>query len=256
MMNVVLFKYFTSVIIFSLNLASSAVPLFFTSLGWISKAECLAGGVFLGSALVHLVPEALHSFEGFSEYPIASLIILACFSLLLVVEVFAQTHGEHSDSSHQAVDGQLSSMIIVLYCVLIFHGFVEAIAFGIVKQDSIVLALFCAIIGHKPVETFALGLEILKNRPSRLLYFAMMILFSSVAPLTIVFTVWIEKTASNIFAGLVTSASAGAFLFVGCHEVTELLHEAGKWSVGSKIVHLLFFALGATWMALFAFMEG
>jgi zinc transporter 1/2/3 len=277
-MNADFFKFVSAVIVFILNVCCSLLPLSFTSRGWISKAESLAGGVFLGSAIVHLIPEAIHSFEGLSESPLAPIVILICFTVLLSVEVFAQSHVDETDHSDRLLHsrdsppshkpeikgtpfpswapGKLSSVVVVLYGVLIFHGFVEAIAFGIMKEQSVLLALFCAIIGHKPVETFALGLELLKNRPTQCTYFAMMFVFSSVAPATILVTIWIEKHASPLFFGIVTSASAGAFLFVGCHELSELLHHAGKWPMQTKITHLLFFVAGAAWMAVFGLMGG
>jgi zinc transporter 1/2/3 len=275
-MNIDGFKFLAAVVIFILNVASSVAPLCFTSRTWISKAESLAGGVFIGSAIVHLIPESLHSFEGLSSSALAPIIILICFSILLVIEVFAQSHPDDSDHSERLLQsrdssptgkpeiapfapratGELSSVVLVLYGVLIFHGFVEAIAFGIMKHQSVLLALFCAIIGHKPVETFALGLELLKSRPRQSLYFVMMLVFSSIAPITILVTVWIEKNASQLFFGVVTSASAGAFLFVGCHELAELLHHAGKWSLEAKVKHLLFFTAGAAWMAVFGLVGG
>jgi zinc transporter 1/2/3 len=236
----------------------------------MSKAEALAGGVFIGSALLHLIPESLHSLE----HPLASIVSLICFILLLAVELIAGSHPEHSDStellrsSEEArpkrefhpyatmATGRIASVTWVLYFVLIFHGFVEAIAFGVIESTSVLLALFCAIIGHKPVETFALGLQLLKSRPSRGTYMALMAGFSAVAPVTIFVAMELGKNASKLFSGVVTSASAGAFLFVGCHELGELLHHAQKWALSGKIVHLGFFIAGAVWMAIFVLIGG
>jgi zinc transporter 1/2/3 len=80
--------------------------------------------------------------------------------------------------------------------------------------------------------------------------------FSSVAPLAILVTMEVQKNASPMFFGVVTAASAGAFLFVGCHELAEMLHKAHHWTANVKLVHLGFFTAGVVWMAGFGFMGG
>jgi zinc transporter 1/2/3 len=251
--------------IWVLNLAASACPFWVTSSSWVSKADALAGGVFIGSALVHLIPESLRAFEAVSDRPLAPLVALACFALLLAVELLAGAHADASDSPelHRSSDsswqrapyatmsGRISSVSLVLYFVLLFHGFVEALALGVAESRTVLLALFCAVVGHKPVEAFALGLQLLRSRPTRATYAAMMGAFSSVAPLTILLTMELGRGAPAWFSAVVTAASAGAFLFVACHEVAELLHRAHKMGASAKITHIAFFVAGVAWMAAF-----
>jgi zinc transporter 1/2/3 len=255
-------KLIAALVIWVLNLCSSACPLFFSSGGWMSGADALAGGIFMGSSIVHLLPESVHAFDGISQLPVSAILSLTCFTFLVAVELFAGSHTESSGSARPDVpisgvrSGQISTVTLLLYFVLIFHGFVEAVAFAVMTSVPMVLALFFAIIGHKPVETFALGLELLRSKPSRAKYCGMMVVFSSIAPLTIVVTMEIQKNASPLFFGLVTSLSAGAFLFIGCRELAELLHRAHHWSAAQKFTHLKYFVAGIVWMAVFGFFGG
>jgi zinc transporter 1/2/3 len=256
------FKVLALVVIWVLNLVASACPFVFNSRSWVSKAESLAGGIFIGSALIHLIPESLHSFEVVSRHPLAPFISLGCFTVLLCIEVLVESHHQRSDStellrsSEGAPYAAMAPGRISPGSWVLFHGFVEAIAFGVIESMPVLLALFCAIIGHKPVETFALGLRLLRDRPTKAVYFAMMAIFSSVAPLTICLTMEIGRNASRWFFAVVTSASAGAFLFVGCHELGEIIHHAGNWALDAKLIHLGCFAVGALWMAAFALVGG
>lgn len=277
-MNVEKFKVCAAVVIFLLNGLSSTLPLYIKSRKWVSCAESLAGGVFLGAAMVHLIPESLHSFEGITHKPIAPIIALIFFVVMLCIEMFASSHGDDSDSGEDSqrllpnggdenlvqmdemgppyakVTDKIDSVTMVLYYILIFHGAVEAVAFGIMKSESVVVALFCAIIGHKPVETFALGLMLLKSTCPGTKYAILMGIFSVIAPSAIVLTMWIGKMASATFFGVVASASSGAFLFVGCHELCEMLHHSHKWTIQGKLWHLASFIAGAIWMGVIGMM--
>jgi zinc transporter 1/2/3 len=231
----------------------------FSSSGWVSRADALAGGIFLGSSLVHLLPESVRAFEGISELPVSAVLSLSCFALLVAVELFAGSRGHAAGPARSdggisgATSQKVRTVTVVLYWVLVFHGLVEAIAFGVVKSMPMAVALFFAIVGHKPVETFALGLELLRSSPRRAKYFGMMGLFSSIAPLTIVVTTEIQKNASPLFVAVVTSISAGAFLFAGFRELAELLHRAHRSSTAVKFCHLKYFVAGVVWMAVFGF---
>lgn len=279
-MNVDNFKFFAAAVILVLNGLSSVLPLCIKSRKWVSCAESLAGGVFLGAAMVHLIPESLHSFEGITHKPVAPIISLIFFVIMLCIEMFASSHPEESDSGdsqrllpsgsneenpvnidelgpvYSKVSNRVDSVTMVLYYILIFHGAVEAVAFGIMNSESVVIALFCAIIGHKPVETFALGLMLLKSVSPGPKYFTLMGIFSMIAPITVVFTMWIGKMASATFFGVIASASSGAFLFVGCHELCEMLHHSHKWTFNGKLWHLGSFMIGVAWMGIIGMMGG
>ena len=273
-MNVSFFKFFAATLIFVLNVVATFLQMVMPSSGWISYAEALAGGVFIGASLAHLIPESLHSFHGITELPVAPIISMVCFLLLVVVEMFASSHGEHGDEGEKLLKGKnkprqksaesspspalrvskVESATLVLYWILVFHCVVEGIAFGAMKGESVVLAMFFAIIGHKPVETFALALKLWKEIHGAK-YFIMMGAFSAVAPLTILGVAALGNQ-SKLFFAVVAAASAGAFLFAGCHELGEMLHHGHKWSATSKLQHIVAFTIGMGWMAAISLFAG
>lgn len=369
-MSVNSFKIISSLVIFVLNALSSFLPFCFSSQSWVSYAESLAGGVFLGAFTVHLFPEALHSFSNYTHTPIGPIISLIFFTILFSVEMFASSHGhdhDHHSSKHKCkhqnediasskenktntynndisnlqdhdindtintenasgidyynddskmlihpnesrfvVEDEIENLdefrnnnlstskskyavkstTLVVYFVLIFHCIIEAFGFGLLKSRSLLIALFCAIIGHKPVETFSMGILLLQSMPKNgqnkkssesvsngsknsagynqnhsgfsvikkflfRKYCIMMIIFSSVTPLTILFSMYFGSgIKSPLTFGFIAAASAGVFMFVGFHELTELLEESEKWSVKAKIFHIFWFTIGLGWMAL------
>lgn len=374
------FKVISSLIIFVLNALSSFLPFCFSSQSWVSYAESLAGGVFIGAFAVHLFPEALHSFSNYTHAPIGPIVSLIFFTILLSVEMFASSHGhghghDHNCSKHKckhqdentsvnqqtniissnneisnsidqneeapsdlskenyynddskmlihpnesrfAVEEEIENLeefrstnlstsksrynvkstTLVVYFVLIFHCIIEAFGFGLLQSRSLLIALFCAIIGHKPVETFSMGILILQgmtkngqnkktnettpnttkninqsennnlykqsknqyglsnirkmNKFLMKKYIIMMIVFSSATPLTILFSMYFGSNIhSPLFFGFIAAASAGVFMFVGFHELTELMEESGNWSVKAKILHILWIVIGLGWMAI------
>ena len=131
-----------------------------------------------------------------------------------------------------------------------FHSFVEAIAFGVVTEKASCLSLFFALIGHKPVEIFALSLAVLKSHPTKLKYFMMMGIFSIVSPITTIAFHFIGKSLGDLFGGIVTALSAGVFIYIGFHEMSEMTEHIHEFSLSEKMWHIGFLFIGLLWMSL------
>ena len=72
------------------------MPMFFAAQKWTSRAESLAGGVFLGAGLAHLLAEGHEDCEGIkTKYPVAPAVCLGTFVILTCVELFS--YGEHDE---------------------------------------------------------------------------------------------------------------------------------------------------------------
>lgn len=274
-MDVAFGKAVAGAIIFVLNMVSSFLPMVLPSTSWISYAEALAGGVFFGASLMHLIPEAIHLFHDITEFPFAPIIALGSLLFLVIVEMFWASHSDLPDESERLLKtkskrrsdptsepsphdvmkaNSLDSVTLVLYWVLMFHGLVEGIAFGGVKTESVFYAMFFAMIGHKPVETFALALRLWKVVHG-FKYFLMMGIFSALVPTTI-WALAALNTQSLMFFAVVSAASAGAFLFAGAHELGEMLHHGHKWPVKTKLTHITAFTIGILWMTVICLFAG
>lgn len=271
----------------------SYLPLCIKSIKWQSRLEALAGGVFLGAGLAHLLADSFEDIGDQVKYPLAPAICLATFVLFTAIELF--TYGEHDEQfqvgeddhhhHHHAkeknelnaallLDSQESeneSKVVVsffgnswrnmtiptfsLYLIMDIHSAIEGLALGIMNDFYRILAIFFAIIGHKPVEAFALSLIILKDKPPRGLFNFMVVLYTLMSPIGIIVGIFILDIGSTLVTGIIAGFSAGTFLFVGCHEWSEMFEHKADWSLCEKGWHFGFFVLGVLWMLLIAIAE-
>jgi len=89
-MTVLEFKIIAVVVIFLVGISSGLFPLrFAVSKGdqlLFSIGNSLAGGIFLGAGLLHLLPDGIEFLSGVSDYPLAMLIAASSLSVLLFLE--------------------------------------------------------------------------------------------------------------------------------------------------------------------------
>lgn len=290
-------QYIFAAVIWATTLIGSILPLFVTAPRWISRCESLAGGVFLGAGLAHLLDDSIEKIEEYGEttgkemkYPIAPAVALTTYVLLTFVELFSYSehdamhadheneHDHHHDhvplntkdsGNYESIDDgtkkkivefgtnlkQITCTMISLYIIMDIHSAIEGLALGIITKQSSVIAIFCAVIGHKPVEAFALGLIILKDRPTKLLFWAMTLLYTLMSPIATVVGVNLQKESNALAQGIIAAFSAGTFLFVGVHEMSEMFEHKHSMTVPDKFWHFGFFAVGVLWMLLIAIVE-
>ncbi|OHT00868.1 ZIP Zinc transporter family protein [Tritrichomonas foetus] len=142
-----------------------------------------------------------------------------------------------------------------LYLILDVHSVIEGLALGIMNSKRGVVALACAVGGHKPVEGFALGLIILKCRPTKWLYWLMMIFYVLMSPIGTIIAIYLSKSGDLLLLGILSAISAGTFTFVGCDEWSQIFLNKQTWSYKEKFWHLGLFILGILWMLLIAIAE-
>lgn len=267
-MNLSIFKVGASFIIFIFNILSVIAPCYLTTASWISKAESLAGGIFIGAALIHLFPEASNYYTKCSSIAAILIIILSFFFMYFVQKCAG--NGSHLNHSHNngvlyeenmnscdfgTIDRGIKKTTMFLFWALVFHCAVEAIVLGVIADQTAAIALFVALIGHKPVEAFALGLNVLQSHPTKKRYMQLMISFASVSPLTILIFLFLGNRLPDMFTYSVTAFSCGVFLFVGFHEVTEMIERTKLESQISKFTSILMFITGICWMGLMSLIE-
>jgi zinc transporter 1/2/3 len=149
----------------------------------------------------------------------------------------------------------INAATLSLFFIICVHSGIEGIALGLLSEWSQIIAIFSAIVAHKPVEAFALSLVILRTQPPRWLFLLLVVFYVLLTPVGEVIGIVVGKTASHLALGIIESFSSGAFIFVGCHEWTELFEHKHSWPVKEKIWHFALFAGGVTWMLLVAIIE-
>lgn len=178
----------------------------------IHLGEALASGIFLGAALLHMLPEAIKIFDGLygkTAYPIAEAICAFGFLLLLFLERL---------SSARVIPNHHHSIPYVLAIVLIIHALTEGAALGIGSTLSETIMLFIAIIAHKGSESFALCITLLRHQFSQQRIITVILLFSCMTPLGIGLGTAIHlftfARSGELIAGIFNAFAAGTFLYI------------------------------------------
>ncbi len=175
--------------------------------------ETLATGVFLGAALLHMLPDAQTHFMRLGyHYPFALLITGIVFLLFLWFEHLGQELYHHHDkpSTHPA-------FAVVAWVMLSIHSFVLGTALGLSQDYSMRIMLFFAIIAHKWAESFAIAVQLNKSSLSSSLAIALFSSFALMTPLGIG-TGWYfgsDASTHSLIDPVMMAISAGTFLYLG-----------------------------------------
>jgi zinc transporter ZupT len=208
--------------------------------------ETLATGVFLGAALLHMLPEAHSKFQALGfHYPYAFIITGLVFLLFLWFEHLGKELYHHGDANHPA-------FALLAWLMLSFHSLVIASALGYSQEYAVLVMLYLAIITHKWAESFAIAIQLSKSSLSPWVAKSLFILFAFMTPLG-VFIGWYfnaEVNTNSIFDPILMSLSAGTFLYLGT------LHGLERCVLVEKCCNLRDFSfviIGFLIMALVAF---
>jgi zinc transporter 1/2/3 len=283
------FHYLSAAIVFITTVLGAGSPIFVTAPKWTARLESLSGGVFLGAGLAHLLADATEELENV-KYPLAPAVAAGVFVIFTIIELFS--YSEHDaavfrDTAHdddhlhpakaplvspEADQDKLRSSTsrivsfgpnmsgidaatISLYLIMSIHSAIEGLALGVLDAWSDTIAILCAIIAHKPVEAFALGLIVIKKSPTAIGFALLMGLYSLFSPIGVVVGIQLRDQGNSLAIGLIEAFSAGAFLFVGCHQWSEMFEHKHTWKTPEKLWHIGVFLGGVIWMLLIALIE-
>lgn len=209
----------------------------------IYLAESFAGGIFLGAALFHMLPDAQEALkEVFSKnnYPLANLICAGGFCVLLLLETV--TH--HFEKQRQKKSLNLVPLLLTL--LISIHALSEGIALGINQQTANILIIFMAIAVHKSSEGFAVSLQLQKGTLKQGKLFILFLAFSLMSPAGVMLGAFSRVMAGNhseILMGVFNAFAAGTFLYLA---TLHKLHHPHEYS---GLGELFFTLLGLGLMA-------
>ncbi len=215
-------------------------------------ANTFAGGVFLGAALMHMLPDAREKFESLgvgTEYPLFALVAAAGFLLVLMLDKVVVPAGPRAS---EALAGRGAIYPYLLMLTLSIHSAITGIALGLEDHVVSAAAIILAVLAHKSTAAMALSISFNrestpKNRARNLLW-----IFYLMTPLGIVLGTWwsehLEGWQESMFEGIFDALAAGTFLYIAIVDILteEFLSGHHRWP--------LFIAttLGFTIMALVA----
>ena len=125
-------------------------------------ANTFAGGVFLGAALLHMLPDAISNFESFApdiEYPLFALTAGASFLLVLMLDKVLAPSGAGAEKYQGG--GAVYPYILML--TLSVHSIITGIALGLEDHLISAAAILFAVLAHKSTAALALAISFNKE---------------------------------------------------------------------------------------------
>lgn len=173
--------------------------------------ETLATGVFLGAALLHMLPESNAMFSNLGyHYPYAYIITGITFLIFLWFEHLGKELYHHHDANHPA-------FAVLAWLMLSVHSLVLATALGFSHEYPVVIMLFLAIITHKWAESFAIAVQLNKSSLQPAKSITLFLIFALMSPLGIFIGWYFEHGVEthSLFDPILIAVSAGTFLYLG-----------------------------------------
>lgn len=175
-----------------------------------SAGEALACGIFLGAALLHMLPESNAVFENAGyHYPAAFLGAGVVFLFLLWLEHLGNHLTEHS-ADNSSTYAWLSTFVLSI------HSILSGAALGSASTLSTAAIIMVAVISHKWAASFALAVKLVQSGQSlrdNLIAFG---LFSLSFPFGVLVGQLVGEPESNgLLEAAFNSFAAGTFLYLG-----------------------------------------
>lgn len=173
-----------------------------------SYGETIATGIFLGAALMHIMPEsnALFVQQGI-QYPISYLLAGLTFLFFLWLEHLGKELYHNQITQH--------AFIGVAWAMLSAHSFFEGSALGLASDLSVVVVLFIAIVSHKWAEGFAMAVQLVKSNSTMKTSLILFFLYACMTPMGILLGYHFHSPEGNLYSPICMAISAGTFLYFG-----------------------------------------
>lgn len=213
-------------------------------LHFLDLGDAFASGVFLGAALLHMLPEAVTYFQQNipnRNYPFAELLCICGFVVLLFLERLTLT--SFKGKQHIVIP-------YILAVVIMVHSLIEGAVIGINTELTTVSIIFIAVLAHKGSESFALSTALVKSKLSMASLMTLIIVFSLMTPIGILLGSSIIPFLYSQKIQLITAGfnafAAGTFLYMSTlHHINhhQRLHEA------ESLLEFFFLLVGVAVMA-------
>jgi len=186
-------------------------------------ANSFAGGVFLGAALIHMLPDARKNLESVlaaGEYPFFMLVGgIGFLSILLIDKVVSLPHFSHASKGH---DGG-ATYPYVLALLLSVHSVITGIALGLEQNMAGALAILAAVLAHKSIAAMALGISIdrekIDARRSRILLWTFYVTTPTGIVLGTLLSDQLEGPMRALVEGVFDAIAGGSFLYISVVDI-------------------------------------
>lgn len=220
----------------------------------LTQGYHFAKGIFLGAALMHLLPAAEIQFEKAYpnwDYPLMGLVVLVTIFLLHAIE--------HYSINVLGRFAKLSTNITIylLIFTLSIHSIIEGAALGVGGGLAEIMIILIAVLAHKSADAFALVINMQRRGFKTSIVHPVMVIFACMTPFGVLLGSLINHLAAandnNIMLALIDAITAGTFIYIACLEQDDMpeLNEASNdssWNIVSLGVGIVVMAVVAFWI--------
>ncbi|KAK2518215.1 zinc transporter ZIP1 [Columba livia] len=211
----------------------------------LSLVSCFAGGVFLATCLLDLLPDYLASISAALDglhvtlqFPLPEFILAMGFFLVLVLEQVALAQRDPPPVTEETrallpagavpapspqppgARGAVRAGLLVL--ALALHAVLEGLALGLQEGEGAVLRVCLALLLHKCAVAFSLALKLLRGRLRAPAVAACLLLFAMMSPLGVGLGAAVAAGAGprqRLCRGVLEGLAAGTFLYITFLEI-------------------------------------
>lgn len=247
----------------------------------LSLVSCFAGGVFLATCLLDLLPdylaaidEALEALHVTLQFPLQEFILAMGFFLVLVMEQITLAYKEQSSPPHPEetrallgtvnggpqhwhdgpgipqASGTPAASSALRACVLVFslalHSVFEGLAVGLQRDRARAMELCLALLLHKGILAVSLSLRLLQSHLRVQVVAGCGILFSCMTPLGIGLGAALAESAGplhQLAQSVLEGMAAGTFLYITFLEILPQELATSEQRILKVILLLAGFAL-------------
>lgn len=182
-------------------------------------ANSLAGGVFLGAAFLHMLPDAIDNFNSFmpnADYPIFALTASAGFLLVMLLDkVIGPAFAKGNDK------GAIYPYILML--TLSVHSLITGMALGLETHLVSAGAILFAILAHKSTAAMALSISFAKGNAPASRTRSLLWIFYTTTPIGILGGAWVgtylQGPGEVHFEAIFDALAAGTFLYIAVMDI-------------------------------------
>lgn len=208
-------KYVAAVLVLLAGIAGGAFAVRLRdseSGNWAARlANAFAGGVFLGAALMHMLPDARDNFDSVladMQYPYYTLVAALSFLLVLLLDKGVTPSRSNSGSVYP----------YLLALVLSIHSVITGIALGLESHMIGATAILVAVLAHKTTAAMALGISFNRERIDERLGRNLLRMFYVMTPIGIILGTWwsglLQGRSGIITEAVFDALAAGTFLYI------------------------------------------
>ncbi|XP_022753054.1 zinc transporter 11-like isoform X2 [Durio zibethinus] len=255
--SLVLVKLWCLILVFVGTFIGGVSPYFLKwNQGFLVMGTQFAGGVFLGTAMMHFLSDANETFEDLTsiKYPFAFMLACAGYLLTMVADcVVSYVYGKGKSSCNNGdlelqgknmssftvdnctdtVCAQSSSLTsvssfgdsVLLIVALCFHSLFEGIAIGVAETEADAWKALWTISLHKIFAAIAMGIALLRMIPDRPLLSCISYAFAFAisSPVGVAVGIIIDATTQGVVADWIFAISmgvaSGVFIYVSINHL-------------------------------------